>query len=376
MIKIKYPEKIDYKKKYSEPILLKIGKINEINNLLKEYSIGKTFDELLLMPISELIDISKIGIKEIENKNQCLNKEGLKEEKERIAILFNYKDFQSKFSDFFMSYFPESKTCYYCNLEFINTFIDFKNEYTDKFDLINNFESIDELELIVGIGNKNANKIAKLKGKILNENDFNNAKLDGSIKKILTDLFDNEKINFEKIKTHNHFTLDHILPQKDYPHLSLSLYNLVPCCSNCNSKFKNDKEISNDLKELINISPTSKDFDLNLYTSFDVLYSGNLHSNNLPNKKDEYIIKLNSKYQKYIETLKLQGRYNYHKDISYNMIDQRKIYSDSQIREIAKLLGRDEQSIKEDIFGKECFESKNEPFEKYKQDIAKQLGLI
>ncbi|MGX9987137.1 hypothetical protein [Soonwooa purpurea] len=27
-------------------------------------------------------------------------------------------------------------------------------------------------------------------------------------------------------------------------------------------------------------------------------------------------------------------------------------------------------------FGKECFESNNEPFEKYKQDIAHQLGMI
>jgi hypothetical protein len=276
-----------------------------------------------------------------------------------------------------MNHFPESKSCYYCNLDYINTFIDFKNEYTDKFDLINNFKSIDELELIDRIKKIRANKIAKLKGKILNEDDFNRElKSETGIKNILNDLFDkNGEIKFEKIKTHNHFTLDHLLPQADYPHLSLSLYNLVPCCYACNSKFKKEKELHTNFIDLICISPTSIDYDLDILTNFNIFYNENFNSYNLPNTIDEYKIELNSKYKKYIETLKLQGRYNSHKNKSFEMIENRKKYSDSQIREIAKLLGRDEQSIKEDIFGKECFQSNNEPFEKYKQDIAQQLNL-
>lgn len=33
-------------------------------------------------------------------------------------------------------------------------------------------------------------------------------------------------------------TLEHYYPKAQYPHLSLSFYNLIPCCSTCNSKFK------------------------------------------------------------------------------------------------------------------------------------------
>lgn len=33
-------------------------------------------------------------------------------------------------------------------------------------------------------------------------------------------------------------TLDHFFPQESYPHLALSLYNLVPACSICNSSLK------------------------------------------------------------------------------------------------------------------------------------------
>lgn len=35
-------------------------------------------------------------------------------------------------------------------------------------------------------------------------------------------------------------TLDHYFPKDKYPHLSLSLYNLVPACANCNSSLKGE----------------------------------------------------------------------------------------------------------------------------------------
>lgn len=42
--------------------------------------------------------------------------------------------------------------------------------------------------------------------------------------------------------------LDHILPKADYPLLSLSLYNLVPCCPRCNSSFKGSADVLNEFK--------------------------------------------------------------------------------------------------------------------------------
>ena len=37
--------------------------------------------------------------------------------------------------------------------------------------------------------------------------------------------------------------IDHILPKSSYPLLSLSLYNLVPVCNRCNSRFKKDDDL-------------------------------------------------------------------------------------------------------------------------------------
>jgi hypothetical protein len=36
--------------------------------------------------------------------------------------------------------------------------------------------------------------------------------------------------------------LDHFLPKSKYPHLSLSMYNLIPSCYTCNTLFKRDKD--------------------------------------------------------------------------------------------------------------------------------------
>ena len=74
---------------------------------------------------------------------------------------------------------------------------------------------------------------------------------------------------------------------------------------------------------------------------------------------------------------KLKGRYVYHKNESLKLIEKRKLYSDTEILEIAKISGRDVNDIKSDIFGSVIFNDseKNEPFAKYKRDIAKQLKI-
>jgi hypothetical protein len=185
-------------------------------------------------------------------------------------------------------------------------------------------------------------------------------------------------INFfkEEDNVSDHSTFDHVLPKVKFPFLSLSFFNLVPCCYSCNSKFKGTDEfiISDSLKKII---PSSEEYQLNDLMDFQLKFTDKAEII----KQDDIKIHLTNltKFEsvdEFIRIFKLKGRYEFHKDISFDIIKKRKIYSDSQIKEIANLLNRDVQSIKEDIFGKECFESNNEPFEKYKQDIAKQLGLI
>lgn len=52
-----------------------------------------------------------------------------------------------------------------------------------------------------------------------------------------------KKVNIES-------ALDHFFPQSRYPFLALSLYNLVPACSRCNSNIKGARKVS--CEELIN----------------------------------------------------------------------------------------------------------------------------
>lgn len=49
-----------------------------------------------------------------------------------------------------------------------------------------------------------------------------------------------EKGNHRKVVS----ALDHFYPQKKYPFLALSLYNLVPVCSRCNSQMKGDADMT------------------------------------------------------------------------------------------------------------------------------------
>lgn len=174
----------------------------------------------------------------------------------------------------------------------------------------------------------------------------------------------------------DHFAFDHVFSKAFFSFLSLSIFNLVPCCYPCNSKFKLKKEFINTVG-LEKIIPSSTNYQFDKLANFRLKLNNNCEIKKIEDYSVHFgDLNYNKNIEDYIKMFKLEGRYEFHKKVSFDMIDKRKIYSDSQINEIAVLLKRDINSIKEDIFGKECFESKNEPFEKYKQDIARQLGLI
>ncbi|MCH4830953.1 hypothetical protein [Flavobacterium columnare] len=352
------------------------GKINreEIKTFLVDFDINICFEDLILLPVEELKNIKSVNFSDIRTKYNY-DEKMTKKHISHIKSYFNYSGLQKYLSNFLMNKLSalNLKSCYYCNIDYINTFVAFNNEYFDKYDLINNVEDTIELKLINNIGYKTANKIFNLKGQINSENEYN-SRLDKNTRKILDNLFENGKIKLDKIKSHNHFTLDHLMPQKDYIHLSLCLYNLIPVCYSCNSKFKKDKKIYSRVEELEFISPSSSNYDSNIFETL-LNFRNGFSLDNVDNKEN-FKIKINSTYTEYLKILKLQGRYNFHKDISFDMIEKRKKYPDIEINKISNLLGIPANQIKKDIFGKECFESNNEPFEKYKQDIAKQIRLF
>jgi hypothetical protein len=357
MRKIEYPFKRDTDTKreflndYYQIIFSKL-KEDEINTELNNLDVGWDLKKLLTADFEELIDLIE------KNKLDSLNKffkSGKKEEN------YLYSSLQRCIADFFIEKKINIKTCFYCNIEYINSF---KEKYSSVVELIN-FAPNKFLNKI--INETSTSTISKeRKGKFILENDILN-----TFPRIGSEILNKLKAEFDNDFNNEHFALDHILPKSIYPYFSLSIFNFVPCCYSCNSKFKDAKEFKIN-RNLAKVIPSSNKYKFDELVEFQLKYIDNTYDL----KVDLINLSKAENVDEFLGMFKLKSRYDYHKPQADKMIDKRKIYSDSQIREIAKLLNRDVQSIKKDLFGKECFESDNEPFEKYKQDIAKQLGLI
>lgn len=74
-----------------------------------------------------------------------------------------------------------------------------------------------------------------------------------------------EKVVAKKVTHIVRPDFDHFLAKSKYPLLALSFYNLIPCCSLCNSRIKGDFEM--ELKK--HIHPYVEGFDDSLHFSFN-----------------------------------------------------------------------------------------------------------
>lgn len=173
-------------------------------------------------------------------------------------------------------------------------------------------------------------------------------------------------------KTKNGFTLDHFMDKGTYPFLALSLYNLVPSCYVCNSKVKGTQPI-------VGVAPpTSQKFDFDDKVKFKTFLSNpNLQVDEEADiglfLKEDF----SDKYQNYLQVLELDGRYGYHKYKVIEMIQKRKDYPDSRIKELAKLTQKTEEEVKQDLFGIYLKEDLHKrPLSKLIKDISEELGLV
>jgi len=174
-------------------------------------------------------------------------------------------------------------------------------------------------------------------------------------------------------KFKNGFTLDHYIDKGKYPYLALSLYNLIPSCYTCNSKVKGTDEINN-------LSPSSKKFDFDTKVKFRTFITNkNLQINN----EQDFILMLKEDfsldYKEYIDGFMLNERYEYHKYKVIEMINKRKEYPNSRIKELAILTQKTEEEVKQDLFGEYLFEDEDlhkRPLSKLVKDISEELGLL
>ena len=299
MLKIKYSSNLEdnYYKEIAK------SKADKFNGLTFEEYYNKHYKKFLTYELKEILCGNFEKLIEIKNKigkkNDNKIKSFLNYDKSKInnsSPLIS--KLQPKISNFFQENI-EVHTCYYCNIDFINTF----------------------------------------------------------------------KKNNE---TKNAFTLDHVLEKADYPFFFFFLYNLVPSCYVCNSKVKNSKIPFDEF------SPTNKDFDFDERVKFKSFIS---NTNFQIEKEQDFYIKLienySNKFDKYIESLNLNNRYDYHKYKVLEMIQKRREYPDSRIKELSDLTKKTQEEIKQDLFGIYTSEDLHQrPLSKLIKDISEELDLI
>jgi len=167
-------------------------------------------------------------------------------------------------------------------------------------------------------------------------------------------------------------TLEHYYPKADYPHLSLSFYNLIPSCSVCNSKFKGKKELEGKIAH-----PYFDDFDNNAEFLVRVDSLGIKKDIDLGIQMKSY----NKKCDASIKRFQLDKIYRQHSDIAKEIWNKAQLYNESRIEELHKefyaKLGYTKEDVKNMLFcnylDRNDINRRNHS--KLTQDILKQWGL-
>lgn len=362
MIKIKYPKNInDFHKDYIKIFNFKSNKY--VDEFFPKATKFKSLNDILVMSMKDMIQF-KIS-----------NKSNLEYCEEELNKIFDYEEFRSKITNFFMKYQKELdlSTCYFCNINYIYSF---ENKYCNSLDFIL-YVSKKELEEVKSIGEKTSIGLINHRNKhqINSISDIPKNVLPINKKKAIEDHTENMK--------YNHFTLDHLLSQSENPVFALSLYNLIPCCSVCNSKFKHSSSLVEDFNDLKFI-PTHQKIRFNRDVKFKLFFNNEYKvTQDINTNKIKIVLKNNDlRYRKFISTFKLYNRYQNHAHSIKELIQKKKKYSESYIKNISRMLNRSTVEIKKDIFGKEIFhgELSKVPLTKLKRDtweiISKKYVVI
>lgn len=159
--------------------------------------------------------------------------------------------------------------------------------------------------------------------------------------------------------------LDHFFGKLEYPLFSASLYNLVPVCGNCN-RIKNSRTV-----EFASPFDGSIDWEKEVTFSYEPGVGG----------KTKIVIKSeNEAIKNNIEKMRIEEGYQIHDAEIEELLEKKRIYSQTQNQEFQKVLNKinvSEQEIKLAVFGpkitKEAMGTK--PLGKMMSDLHKRLGI-
>ncbi|BEV05935.1 hypothetical protein [Chryseobacterium gambrini] len=178
------------------------------------------------------------------------------------------------------------------------------------------------------------------------------------------------------------FQFDHFFPKTKYPYLSISLYNLIPSCANCNNT-KNNADLN--LQEHFhpyfnNLSDLAKFYleynpDPRKIFSFKELKKQDLKVNFIPKITDTFDV-----VSKHNELYSIEDIYNCHHDIADEILMKSVIYTRKLIKNHLKIEGLfpDKKTYLKYLFGNFINEKEihNRPLSKFTQDLLKQFRII
>ncbi|MBI5915565.1 MAG: HNH endonuclease [Bacteroidetes bacterium] len=175
-------------------------------------------------------------------------------------------------------------------------------------------------------------------------------------------------------------TFDHFFSKKRYPYLSLSFYNLIPACDNCN-RIKSDIDIVlATFRHPYFGVPLMNEFQFGLEPSGVVQF----HTSHF--REEQYLtITINTNGNQTAETHKrmfnLEDQYSVHKDITAELVWKSVIYNPnfkSDLKKLLRTVGIDDKELDRIILGNypasEDFHKR--PLAKLMNDIAKDLKLV
>lgn len=186
------------------------------------------------------------------------------------------------------------------------------------------------------------------------------------------------------------FHLDHFYPKSVYPYLSLSYYNLIPCCASCNMSKSDKPYVLND-----NIHPYEDSLDeIAKYEATKKSLLQFLLDVNLNDNKIELQLNLRKtfsgdkgmekKLNNYKNEFKVESQYQQFKDIVGETYIKGLFYNSSRRKELIDLLNKHSgTTLTNDMINRFIVGNYTEdkdllrrPLAKMMRDISEDIGLI
>lgn len=185
-------------------------------------------------------------------------------------------------------------------------------------------------------------------------------------------------ISKKKNKIDARFEVDHHDPKSQFPYLSISLFNLYPCCSSCNKR-KNATPINFQLytDDISKLTKSEYGFEIDRSAKCSYLLTKDVEAIKIDFTEPNPI----AGQQSLQDTFNIKEIHNTQKDIVSELIIKSQIYNESFKSILQKNFSK--LSLSQNDFDRVIVgnytkdkDIHKRPFSKMTMDIAKQLGLI